>query len=227
MLTTPFFADPVFLELLQFWDASRGGRRLPDWSGDLGVIPRSLLPHLIISDRQGEPTYRYVGPEVVRRIGSDPTGRRAYGDLLQGAHARYIKSISEAALAGSAPVFSAAVYQPNPAVMVMTGRVHAPFAYRGSADALMMFTLQMFKGGDGAIGWRGAEGFVHELRRDLIARVPELRSRLEDARRAYQISRHTHQRTLVQDVDAIAGELTGSALLPLPCYEDPDPVAGA
>src|SRR5258708_4786471 len=138
-----------------------------------------------------------------------------------------MRSIREAALSQSAPVFSAAVYQPNPAVLVMTGRVHTPFTYRGSTEALMMFTLQLFKGADGALDWRGAEGFVHEIRRDLIARVPELHTRLEDARRAYQISRHTHQRTLVQDVDAIAGELTGSALMPLPCYEEPDPVTGA
>jgi hypothetical protein len=223
MLTAHFFADPDFLELLQFWEASRGGRVLPDWNGDLGAIPRGVLPNLIISDRRVEPTYRYVGTECIRRIGSDPTGRRAYGDLLQGAHARYIMSLSNAALTHSAPVFSAAVYQPNPAVTVMTGRVHAPFAYQGSAMVQMMFTLQLFRGAEGALHWR-ADAFVHEIRRDLIARVPELHVRLEDARRAFQISRHTHQRTLVQDVDAITDELAGSALVALPCYEEPDPV---
>ena len=224
MLTAPFFADPDFLDLLRFWEASRGSRTLPDWNGDLAVIPRGVLPNLIISDRRDQPTYLYVGDECIRRIGSDPTGRRAYGDLLQGAHAHYIHSLSAAALAHAAPVFSAAVYEPNPASLVMTGRVHAPFTYRGSAEAQMMFCVQLFKGAEGELHWR-SDAFVHEIRRDLIARVPELYSRLEAARRSYQISRHTHQRTLVQDVDAIAEELVGSALVALPCHEEPEPAA--
>ena len=88
-----------------------------------------------------------------------------------------------------------------------------------------MFAVQLFKGSDRTVA--GNHGFVHEIRRDLIARVPELHARLADARRAYQISRLTNQRTLVEDVDAIADELAGSALVPLPCHEEPDPVAGA
>jgi hypothetical protein len=225
MLTTHFFADPDFLGFLRFWEDSRGGRALPDWSGDLGVVPRDLLPSLIVSDRRGEPTYHYVGAECVRRFGSDPTGRRAYGDALHGAHARYLQSLSADALARSAPVFSAAVYQTDAAGLIMTGRVHAPFTHQGSRAAAFMFSMQLFKGSDHTL--EGHIGFVHEIRRDLIARIPELHTRLEDARRAYQISRHTHQRTLVQDVDAIAGELAGSALVTLACHEEPDPVAGA
>jgi hypothetical protein len=227
MLTTHFFADPDFLELLQFWDASRGGRPLPDWSGDIGVMPRGLLPNLIISDRRGEPTYLYVGAECVRRWGSDPTGRRAYGDVLRGAHARYLKSLSEETLARRAPIFSAAVYQPDAASMIMTGRLHAPFTYQGSAEPVMMVTLQLFKGSERELREIGIAGIVHEIRRDLIADVAALCARLEDARRQFQIARHTHRRTLAQDVDVIAHELIGSALLSLPCHDDPDPVASA
>ena len=226
MLTTHFFADPIFLEMLQFWDASRGGRALPDWSGDLAVIPRGLLPHLIVSDRRGEPTYHYVGAECVRRWGSDPTGQRAYGDVLRGAHARYLQSISEEALTRRAPVFSAAVYQPDAANMLMTGRLHSPFTYRGSVEPLMMFTLQLFKGSESELRKIGLGGIVHEIRRDLIARVPDLCTRLEDARRDYQISRHTHRRSLTRAVKRIARELTGSALIPLPCLDEPDTVPG-
>ncbi|MBI3513086.1 MAG: hypothetical protein HY060_03340, partial [Proteobacteria bacterium] len=188
MLTTHFFADPDFLEMLLFWDASRGSRSLPDWSGDLAVVPRTLLPNLIISDRRGEATYRYVGAECIRRFGSDPTGKPAYGDILRGAHARYLQSVSEEALTRRAPIFSAAVYQPDPANLIMSGRLHTPFTYRGSAGPNFIFAVQLFKGSDRVVA--RTEGFVHEIRRDLIAQIPELHSRLEDARRAYQISRH-------------------------------------
>ncbi|MBI3513088.1 MAG: hypothetical protein HY060_03350 [Proteobacteria bacterium] len=225
MITTHFFADPDFLELLQFWDASRGGRPLPDWSGDIAVIPHGLLPNLIISDRHAEPVYLYVGAECVRRWGSDPTGRRIFSEVLTGAHRRYIQSVGDEAMARRAPVFSTAIYQGTGA-MIMTGRLYAPFTYRGSTDPLMMFTLQLFKGSERKLREIGIGAIVHEIRRDMIAEVPDLCTRLEDARRDYQISRHTHQRSLARDIERIARELTGTALIPLPCIEEPDTVAG-
>ncbi len=227
MLTTHFFADPDFLELLQFWDASRGGRALPDWSGDVGVVPAGLLPNLIITDRRGpEPTYQYVGAECVRRWGADPTGQRIYTDVLRGAHGRYIRSLGEQATAERAPIFSTAVYQPDAASVVMTGRLYAPFSQQGSPDCKAMMTLQLFKGSERELREIGLKGIVHEIRRDRIDAVPELCARLADARRDFQISRHTRGRTLAQYVDAIAEELAGRALVSLPCIEEPDP-AGA
>jgi hypothetical protein len=223
MITTQFFAEPDFLELLQFWEASRAGRELPDWSGDIGVVPRNLLPNLIVTDRRGpEPVYQYVGAACVKRWGSDPTGKRIYSDVLVGAHGRYIRSLGEESVARRAPVFSAAVYQPDATSVIMTGRLYAPLTYRGSADPQAMMTLQLFRGSERELREIGIEGIVHEIRRDLITNVVELSARLETARRNFQISRHTRQRTLAQDVDAIAHELTGAALVSLPCLEDPD-----
>jgi hypothetical protein len=219
-MTTHFFAAPDFLELLQFWDASRDGRPLPDWSGDIGVVPAPLLPNLVISDRRSEPfTYLYIGQEVVRRWGSDPTGKAMYDDVLKGAHRDYIKSLGDAAMARRAPIFSAAVYQHDPEGVVMTGRIYAPFTYRGSAGPEMMMTLQLFHGPEGVLHKIGLSGIVHEIRRDLIAMVPEVCARLEDARRYYQLSRHTHQRGLASHIDRIAEELAGNAMVPLPCLD--------
>src|SRR5260221_2452771 len=145
-MSNHFFAAPDFLELLQFWDASRGGRLLPDWSGDIAVIPAPLLPNLIVSDRRAEPfTYLYVGANCVQRWGSDPTGKPLY-DTLKGAHRDYIKSLGDEAMARQAPIFSAAVYQHDPERMVMTERIYAPFTYQGSAQPEMMMTLQLFHG---------------------------------------------------------------------------------
>ncbi len=227
MLSTHFFADPDFLHLLRFWDASRHGRDLPDWNGDLGVVPPSILPNLIISDRRGPPTYHYVGAECVRRWGSDPTGRRAYGDVLKGAHARYLHSLSAECLARRAPVFSTAVYEPTATDLVMTGRLHAPFTYQGSAEPAFLMTVQLFKGSERELREIGIAGIVHEIRRDLITHPAELCLRLEDARRQYQIARHTHGRTLAQQVEAITQDLAGHALIALPCFEESDAVVGA
>jgi hypothetical protein len=220
MLNTYFFADPNFLGLLEFWETQRGARALPDWDGDIGAFPRNLLPNLIVTDRRGESVYRFVGAECVRRWGSDPTGRLAYGDVLSGSHARYLRSLGHDTMTHGAPVFSTAVYQPNPVDTLMTGRLHMPFTYQGSRRACILVTLQFFRGSEAELREIGIRGVVHEIRRDLIASPPELCARLAEARRAYQISRHTHQRTLVQDVDTLVTELTGRVLVSLPCYDE-------
>jgi hypothetical protein len=225
-MTTHFFAAPDFLELLQFWDARRRGQALPEWTDDMAAVPPSLLPNLIVTSRP-EARYLYVGAECIRRWGGDPTGRLIYSEVLTGAHARYIKSLGDDVVARRVPIFSAAVYQPDNASIIMTGRLYVPFTRGGSTEPRIVLTLQLFQGSAQTLQQVGLHGIVHEIRRDMIAMVPELCARLSDARRYYQISRHTHQRALAQDIDALARELTGSALVPLPCLEDPELVAGA
>jgi hypothetical protein len=225
-MTSHFFAAPDFLELLQFWDAAREGRAMPEWHDDLTAVPPALLPNLVITDRP-DTLYRYVGSEIVRRWGSDPTGRRIYDEVLTGAHRRYIKSLGDETLTRRAPIFSAAVYQPDASSVIMTGRLYVPFTYQGSTEPRILFTLQLFKGSEQKLKAVGLHYIVHEIRRDMIAMVPALCIRLAQARRYYQLSRHTHQRALAQDIDAIARELTGSALIPLPCLDEPDPIATA
>ncbi len=228
MLSTHFFADPQFLELLEFWHESLGGRPVPDWSGDMAVFPPGVLPNLIVSDRRsGEAVYHYVGAECVRRWGSDPTGKVAYGNVLTGAHARYLRSLGRDVMTRRAPVFSTAVYQPDAASMLMTGRLHTPLTYQGSREPCILLTLQLFTGSERDLQTIGISGVVDEIRRYVIADVPTLCTRLAEARRSYQIARHTHRRTLVQDIDAVLGELSGGALVSLPCWDDPgDAAAG-
>jgi hypothetical protein len=221
-MATNFFAEPDFLDLLQFWDASRGGRALPDWSGDLGVFPSNLLPNLVVWNRVEVPTYLYVGAQLVRAWGSDPTGRPIFAEILKGGHADYIRSLGEETAARRAPIFSAAVYQLGAATMMMTGRLFTPFTYRGSAEPIAMVTVPLIQGTFATLQTLpqvGISGVIHEIRRTMIAMVPELCTRLEGARRYYQLSRHTHQRTLAQHIDAIARDLAGSALVPLPCLD--------
>jgi len=224
MLTTQFFADPAFVGLLRFWNANRGDRALPDWGGDVGMLPGELLPHLAVIDLHGEATYRYIGAEVARLWGGKPVGRPVFTVVLRGAHRRYLKSLSDEVIARRAPIFSSAVYQSSDAGVVLTGRVVAPFTGEGTTEPRFLLAVQLFKGSEQDLRAIDVAGIVHELRRDLITDVVELCTRLEDARRRYQIARHTRQRMLAQDVELITQELAGSALIPLPCFDEPDTV---
>jgi hypothetical protein len=141
------------------------------------------------------------------------------------AHGRYLASVADETIARRAPIFSAAVYQPDSTSVLMTGRLYVPFTWQGSNDIKFIITLQLLYGSEHQMKEVGLSVIVHEIRRDMIAIVPELCSRLATARRYYQISRHNHTRTLTKDIEAIAQELAGSALVPLPCFEDPEPVA--
>jgi hypothetical protein len=227
MLTTQFFADPEFIGLLRFWNASRGERAMPEWGGDVGVVPGELLPNLAIVDLSGEPTYRYIGTEVARLWGGNPTGRPVFTVVLRGAHRRYLRSLTDDVIALRAPIFSSAVYQSSAAGVVLTGRMLAPFTREGSTEPQIVLAVQLFKGSERDLRAIDVSGVVHELRRDLITDPTELCRRLEEARRQYQIARHTHRRTLAQYIDEIARELAGSALVALPCDEEPDPTPDA
>jgi hypothetical protein len=224
MLTTQFFADPEFLDLLRYWDASRGGRALPAWAGDVAVVPRSLLPNLVVADLRGDVTYAYVGAECMRLWGSDSTGLRMFVDVLKGAHRRYVKSLIDELIAKRAPIYSTAVYQTDATAMIMTGRLLTPFTIGETSIPNALLSIQLFKGSEPLLHQVGIGGVVDEIRRDMITDAAALCARLEDARARYQVVLHTHGRTLVHDVDMIANELSGSALISLPCYEEPDPV---
>jgi hypothetical protein len=214
---TQFFAEPDFLALLRFWDDSRKGGALPQWDGELGAIPEALLPNLIIEERGPEPVYRYLGAELTRRWGEDVTGHRLYGDVLKGAHGQYIRSLDEDAAQRRAPIFSAAVYQMGDDLL-MTCRLFAPFAAPGAGEAGFIFALQLFAGPEFPLPGVGRTGFVDELQRQLIDAVPALCDRLEQARRYHHMARRIHQRELAQELEAIARDLAGESLVPLPLF---------
>jgi hypothetical protein len=217
-MSTDFLGEPDFLALLRFWEDERGNRALPEWHGDMTRVPHDLLPNLTVSEIEGEPIYKYVGSECIRRWGGDPTGQPVYRSL-KGVHSAYIWSVRQDSVARRAPIFSAAIYRPADGSMLLTGRLFAPFVSPGAAEPDVMLTLQLFKGSDTTVADLGNTGFVDETQRQMVVAAPELLARLEAARRYHAVARRAHQEALARDMARIAQELAGSALVSLPCFK--------
>jgi hypothetical protein len=218
-MPTHFFAAPEFLGLLRYWDQARGPDPVPVWHDDLAALPEALREHLIISEGQPDQIYRYIGAECQRRWHGNPTGQ-AIAPTLGGEHARYIIALCDDTLARRAPIFSAAVYQTDDTNMMMTGRLFVPLTLPQAPGPTVVMAVQLFRGPD-LLPAIGTVGFVHEIRRDMIAVVPALCARLEEASRYFRISRGIHHRDIARDMDTVAQEMSGSALIPLACLPEP------
>jgi hypothetical protein len=222
-MRTDFFGVPDFLVLLRFWDESRGGRKLPEWHGELGRVPADLLPNLVVADaRGGEPVYQYVGPEIVRRWGADPHAKPVY-QVLRGGHARYIRSLGEDVVGRAAPIFSAAIYRLADEALLMTGRLFVPFAEPGGERPGFVMAVQLFRGPDIPLAGLGDAVFADEIDRRLIVAAPALCARLEEARRYHLLARRVPQDQLAREMGAAAHELEGEAFVALPCLRDSAP----
>jgi hypothetical protein len=219
-MPTDFFAEPDFLALLRFWEEARGGAGLPAWDGDLARVPSSLRPNLIVSDRRGaEPVYVHVGPEAVRRWGPDPSAKPVY-TVLKGVHARYIRALGDEAFERCAPVFSASVYRLADEALLLTGRLLAPFAAPGGEAPAFVMAVQLFRGPDVTLAGLGEAVFVDEIQRQMIAGAPALCARLEEARRYHSAARRLHQEAVAREMQEVARDLAGSALVTLPRFRD-------
>src|SRR5690348_1518306 len=117
-----FFASPNFIALLRFWDAARAGQAVPDWDGDVAAIPAHLRERVVIVERRGANLiYRYLGIHNRKRFGRDPTGDTV-AETLDGNYTAYLADLTEAVLAGAAPVFSCSVLRRNDLIR-RTGRL--------------------------------------------------------------------------------------------------------
>jgi len=208
-----FFSAPDFLNLLRFWDASRTTSGCAVWADDLARVPRELLPNLIIVDWAGEPHFRYVGSECASRFGADPTGR-PLAATLGGAYAHYIRSLGDDALARREPIFSACIFEVGDDLMV-TGRLFTPFVGAGAAEPNLIVSVHMFSRAAFKLSEVGRSGFINESQRLLIAGVPEVCQRLDEARRYHHLARAVPGRPQAAEWADIARDLSRSALVAL------------
>ena len=211
-----FFASPSFLGLLKFWDASRNGRKVPDWDGDLACIPAELLPHLIIVDRDGALRYRHVGAGLAVGFGHDPTGK-TIAETLSPGYAAYISDIIERTLTNGNPIFSASVLHRQSTVK-MTGRLVVPFTFPGARRQWLIMSAHLMGGDAFKVTEVVEPGGVIETQRLMIAGVPDLCARLDEAGRYHRLSHLTTDRALARKWDAIATSLGSCVLVPLEAF---------
>ena len=102
-------SHPRLLALLRYWLIKRGTRPLPSRRDiDPVEIGPELLPNLMLADLLDRGThvrFRLVGTAVVKRLGSDPTGRYLDGEM-RGAWFDQLGSLYRLVYAERAPVFA-------------------------------------------------------------------------------------------------------------------------
>ena len=213
-----FFAAPDFLALLRFWNDSRSESGPAVWRGDLARVPSELRPNLIVVDWPDEPRYRYVGSECVARFGADTTGQSVIA-ALGGAYADYIRSLGDEVIARAQPIFSASVFEVGDE-LILTGRLFTPFTDGTSERPTMVMSLQLFGGSKFKLNAVGRFGFVNESQRLLIAGVPEVCQRLDEARRFHHLAHAVPSRAQAREWAAIASDLSRSALVRLQPFRE-------
>jgi hypothetical protein len=208
-----FFAAPDFLTMLRFWETSRTGAGPAVWNGDLARLPAELLPNLIVVDWLGTPRYRYIGNECVARFGSDATGQ-PLATTLGGTYAAYIGSLGDEAIARGQPIFSTSVFEVGEELMV-SGRLFTPFTDDAAKPPGIILSAHFFSRTEFKLKVVGSSGFVNESRRLLIAGVPELCIKLDEAARHHRLSRATSGRPQSSEWADIARRLSRNALVAL------------
>lgn len=208
-----FFSAPDFLNLLRLWEQSRTAPVCPAWNNDLTVVPLDLLPNLVVVDWAGGPRYRYVGSECISRYGDDPSGR-PLAVTLGGAYAKYILSLGDETIARREPIFSASIFEVGDELMV-TGRLFTPFVSAGAGEPDIIVSVHLFSRAAFKLSTVGRSGFVNESQRLLIAGVPEVCQRLEEASRYHHLARAVPGRQQAAEWADVARRLSGSALVAL------------
>lgn len=179
---------PTLASLLRYWQEKRGERAMPTRRDiDPLEMGSALLPHLVLCDlfeRGTRVRFRLVGTVVVKRIGTDPTGKYLdqaiagpYRDLLAGLH--------RLVYCERAPVYSESVFTWNGARRIELQHLLLPLAQDGPdpAIALAGLALRSTEPFPPSLGTLSATGQHRETRRSVL-QVPAAHDWLPDAGRS-------------------------------------------
>ena len=201
-------AEPDAIEFLRFWMERRGAAKLPSWNGDIGQFPERQLANLAVTERRPHSVFRHVGDELLRRWGGLRTGVDIYGEVIRGAHGRYLRSLGDDVMRWRGPVFSAACYRARPEdEPFVVVRIYAPFAEPGSGEPRFIAGLHVVPPmQDAAVDLRGV-ALEQELDRRFIADPGAVIAR---------IAASGGEGGSARDLDRALDALSGSALVMLP-----------
>lgn len=157
-LEYPFVASqriagqPLIAALLDYWEAKRGDRPMPDRRDiDPAELPPKLLPHLLLGETLDGGTrwrYRLVGTEIVRRLGFDPTGRYI-DDVLGGSYLAYVERLNAEIYRMRCPVYSESLFRWDERRHLFTRRLWLPLTRNGADDVAIVLAAQTFEAPNG------------------------------------------------------------------------------
>ncbi len=171
--------DPHLLALLRYWLTKRGTRPLPTRRDiDPVEIDPELLPNLVLADlleRGTHVRFRLVGTAVVKRLGSDPTGRYLEREL-RGGWFTELGSLFRLVYAERAPVYAESELRWGAGRSLRVLNLLLPLAQDGPDPAIALAGLafassEIFPPSLKALAESGVH---HELRRQVLKELPAL-----------------------------------------------------
>jgi hypothetical protein len=125
-----FRADAILRAVLDYWEAKRAGRAMPQRRDIDPAELRGVLPHLQITeviDGGSRFRYRLVGTAVVEAFGAEFTGRYV-DELVSGARDHFVHACYRAVCAARRPAFVRSKYITTRNVDLTANRVLLPLS---------------------------------------------------------------------------------------------------
>ncbi|WP_300302655.1 PAS domain-containing protein [Ferrovibrio sp.] len=134
MSNLPTLPDPLLQSLYGYWCSRRHGRPVPERQDiDPLDMPRTLLPHLLLVELEGELPrirYRLIGTGIRERYGEDFTGR--YLDEVCGPHYRdLLQDIYGRMRDHARPIYLESLFRFAPDMIAKSCRLYLPLAQNG------------------------------------------------------------------------------------------------
>lgn len=127
-------ADPLLLQLFDYWNSRRDGRPVPDRRDiDPVDMPRRLLPHLLLVELHGAVPrirYRLVGTAICARYGADFTG--TWLDEVSGAEYRHLlEDLYRRMRDTGRPIYTESEFRLDAETTAKTCRLYLPLQREG------------------------------------------------------------------------------------------------
>jgi hypothetical protein len=145
-LPPPLAADDILMVALDHWVGICDGLALPSAELiDPLVLPRSILPFVILADLEGDRIFfRLVGTAMCERWGYDFTGKHL-DEIMTGEYGAYITGLFHRCRAEELPLFAESRFRWDLGRALWTRRLFLPYLRRAE-QLIRVLVVQTFSG---------------------------------------------------------------------------------